>query len=64
MKLDGTVWSRVDNTYGQLGNGTTTTAATPIQVPGLTFTRTSAGIVLGGSPGQFQGIGHGRSLTR
>lgn len=32
LKEDGTVWSTGDNTYGQLGNGTTTSSLEPIQV--------------------------------
>ena len=36
LKSDGTVWAWGDNTYGQLGDGTTTNHAIPIQVPGLT----------------------------
>jgi alpha-tubulin suppressor-like RCC1 family protein len=34
--LDGTVWAWGWNQYGQLGDGTTTTRTTPVQVPGLT----------------------------
>jgi alpha-tubulin suppressor-like RCC1 family protein len=36
LKSDGTVWAWGNNTYGQLGDGTNTTRATPVQVAGLT----------------------------
>jgi len=36
LRSDGTVWTWGWNAYGQLGNGTTNDAHTPIQVPGLT----------------------------
>ena len=32
LKTDGTLWACGDNTYGQLGDGTTTNRSTPIQV--------------------------------
>jgi len=32
LKTDGTVWAWGDNAYGQLGNGTTTDSAVPVQV--------------------------------
>ena len=35
VKNDGTVWAWGDNGYGQLGDGTTTFRATPVQVSGL-----------------------------
>lgn len=35
LKSDGTVWSWGFNGYGQLGDGTTTNRATPVQVVGL-----------------------------
>ena len=35
LRNDGTVWTWGDNSSGQLGNGTTTGRATPIQVNGL-----------------------------
>lgn len=34
LKSDGTVWSWGSNTYGRLGDGTTTTRNTPVQVKG------------------------------
>jgi alpha-tubulin suppressor-like RCC1 family protein len=36
LKSDGTVWTVGANTYGQLGDNSTTTAKSPIQVPSLT----------------------------
>jgi alpha-tubulin suppressor-like RCC1 family protein len=35
LKSDGTVWTWGENSYGQLGDGTTTKHYTPSQVPGL-----------------------------
>lgn len=35
LQADGTVGACGDNTYGQLGDGTTTQRLTPVQVPGL-----------------------------
>jgi alpha-tubulin suppressor-like RCC1 family protein len=45
LKSDGTIWAWGDNTYGQLGDGTTTARLTPVQVTGLTgtFVAISAG---------------------
>jgi hypothetical protein len=44
LKENGTVWAWGDNTYGQLGDGTTTDRLTPVQVVGLTnITDISAG---------------------
>jgi alpha-tubulin suppressor-like RCC1 family protein len=36
VKSDGTVWAWGSNSYGQLGDGTTTARSTPVRVPGLT----------------------------
>jgi hypothetical protein len=36
LKNDGTVWAWNDNTFGQLGNGTNTSSATPVAVSNLT----------------------------
>lgn len=35
LKSDGTVWAWGDNSYGQLGDGTFTSSAVPVQVKGL-----------------------------
>jgi alpha-tubulin suppressor-like RCC1 family protein len=35
LKSDGTVWTWGDNSFGQLGDGTTTLRTTPVQVSGL-----------------------------
>lgn len=44
LKNDGTVWAWGDNSSGQLGDGTTITRYSPIQVPSLTnITRIAAG---------------------
>ncbi|HEU4334011.1 MAG TPA: FlgD immunoglobulin-like domain containing protein [Candidatus Eisenbacteria bacterium] len=42
LKADGTVWSWGFNTFGQLGNGTSTDTGTPGQVPGLSNIRAIA----------------------
>ncbi len=46
LKTDGTVWAWGYNSAGQLGDGTTTDSATPIQVIGLTDV---AAVVAGGA---------------
>ncbi|HEX9624254.1 MAG TPA: hypothetical protein VF979_07750 [Streptosporangiaceae bacterium] len=44
VKSDGTVWAWGNNAFGQLGVGTTTNHAAPVQVPGLTgVTQVAAG---------------------
>jgi alpha-tubulin suppressor-like RCC1 family protein len=43
VKTDGTVWAWGDNSSGQLGDGTTTNRATPVQVPGSDFKSISSG---------------------
>jgi hypothetical protein len=44
LKGDGTVWAWGDNSYGQLGDGGTTSSPTPVQVVGLTgVTKIAAG---------------------
>jgi alpha-tubulin suppressor-like RCC1 family protein len=45
LKADGSVWTWGTNTYGQLGNGTTTDIYSPIKVSGFnSFNRISAGV--------------------
>jgi len=46
LKIDGTVWAWGVNSVGQLGNGTTTSSNTPVQVSGLTVV---AAIAAGGN---------------
>jgi alpha-tubulin suppressor-like RCC1 family protein len=36
VAANGSLWAWGDNSYGQLGNGTTTESVSPVQVPGLT----------------------------
>ena len=43
VKGDGTVWAWGDNTYAQLGDGTTTWQIIPVQVPSLTGVGALAG---------------------
>ncbi|MFL5352544.1 PKD domain-containing protein [Archangium sp.] len=45
VKQDGTVWAWGSNAYGNLGDGTTTTRKSPMQVPGLSgVTAIDAGV--------------------
>ena len=44
LQSDGTLWAWGDNTYGELGNGTTTNAATPTRIGGgTTWSAVAAG---------------------
>ena len=43
LQSDGTLWAWGDNTYGELGNGTTTNAATPTRIGGGTTWSAVAG---------------------
>lgn len=43
IRMDGTLWAWGDNTYGQLGDGTTTSRSTPVQVGSLKWIAISAG---------------------
>ena len=43
MKSDGSLWAMGDNTYGQLGDGTTTHRSTPVQVETSGVTSVTAG---------------------
>jgi alpha-tubulin suppressor-like RCC1 family protein len=40
LRADGTAWAFGHNTYGQLGDGTTTRRTSPVPVPGLTGVET------------------------
>jgi alpha-tubulin suppressor-like RCC1 family protein len=60
LKSDGTVWAWGTNTYGQVGDGTTTQRSAPVQVPGLTgVTAIAAGRHMSfavGSDGSSSGV--------
>ncbi len=43
LKSDGSVWAWGGNSYGELGDGTTTNRFSPVQVPGLTGVAVVAG---------------------
>ena len=55
LKNDGTVWAWGDNTYGQLGDNTTTARLTPVQVRGPANVGVLTGIIAVAA-GQFQCI--------
>ncbi len=66
VKADGTVWAWGDNTYGKLGDGTTTSRSTPVQVVGpggAGFLTDVIAVAAGGGNTPFTGGGVGHSLA-
>lgn len=76
LKSDGTVWAWGDNSWGQLGDGTTTQRAVPVQVIGLSdvvaiaagnshmLARTSAGALWAWGANTSGQLGDGTTTSR
>ena len=54
LRADGTVWAWGDNSYGQLGNGTTSNSSQPVQV--MTSTNTALSNVVAVAAGSYHTV--------
>lgn len=75
LKNDGTVWAWGDNSYGQLGNGSSTSSSTPVQVSelnsisrifacgGASYAVTENGIVMAWGNNTYGQLGDGTTTS-